>query len=308
MDLCDSGTLSEQSNSIIGNITTRILSQDFSALSQTISNQAKLDIEFVETVVSSTGPVLAGLWESPHWQWDEWPPHVNSAQTEQDYYPWLEWVVFRRATHAVAAVRDRLHRDAGLAVPPSLRGHSTTTSIQGTTGRGTTDISHMVKEDQRDSHFTAHEVKRSRVLHLGNVEVLDRLVHLAGGNGGWAIRNAGPGLEEKSSATLVPVEDYQRLMEQGLRDVAKSSYRLSSVFGSTSPAHLSSRCQLVAYLKDEPLAYLHSSGTTSSSVIHIPCLKSEQGAVGIAGVVTAIYPIVSPGSYMMYGRSLPEWQ
>ncbi|KAJ7448343.1 allophanate hydrolase subunit 2-domain-containing protein [Mycena latifolia] len=35
---------------------------------------------------------------------------------------------------------------------------------------------------------------------------------------------------------------------------------------------------------------------------------TPQGAVGIAGVVAAIYPIVSPGGYMMYGRSLPAWQ
>jgi allophanate hydrolase subunit 1 len=37
-------------------------------------------------------------------------------------------------------------------------------------------------------------------------------------------------------------------------------------------------------------------------------IDPPQGAVGIAGVVAAIYPIVSPGGYMMYGRSLPAWQ
>ncbi|KAJ6475105.1 allophanate hydrolase subunit 2-domain-containing protein [Mycena vitilis] len=35
---------------------------------------------------------------------------------------------------------------------------------------------------------------------------------------------------------------------------------------------------------------------------------TPRGAVGIAGVVAAIYPIVSPGGYMMYGRTLPAWQ
>lgn len=30
--------------------------------------------------------------------------------------------------------------------------------------------------------------------------------------------------------------------------------------------------------------------------------------MGIAGVVAAIYPIVSPGGYMLYGRTLPAWQ
>ncbi|KAJ7635528.1 allophanate hydrolase subunit 2-domain-containing protein [Mycena polygramma] len=35
---------------------------------------------------------------------------------------------------------------------------------------------------------------------------------------------------------------------------------------------------------------------------------TPRGAVGIAGVVAAIYPIVSPGGYMMYGRTFPAWQ
>ena len=33
-----------------------------------------------------------------------------------------------------------------------------------------------------------------------------------------------------------------------------------------------------------------------------------QGAIGIAGVVAAIYPIESPGGYQLYGRTLPPWQ
>ncbi|KAJ7500978.1 allophanate hydrolase subunit 2-domain-containing protein [Mycena galericulata] len=35
---------------------------------------------------------------------------------------------------------------------------------------------------------------------------------------------------------------------------------------------------------------------------------TPRGAVGIAGVVAAIYPIVSPGGYQLYGRTLPAWQ
>ncbi|KAJ7244619.1 urea amidolyase [Mycena haematopus] len=35
---------------------------------------------------------------------------------------------------------------------------------------------------------------------------------------------------------------------------------------------------------------------------------TPRGAVGIAGVVAAIYPIASPGGYMLYGRTLPAWQ
>ena len=33
-----------------------------------------------------------------------------------------------------------------------------------------------------------------------------------------------------------------------------------------------------------------------------------QGAVGIAGLVAAIYPVESPGGYQLFGRTLPTWQ
>lgn len=33
-----------------------------------------------------------------------------------------------------------------------------------------------------------------------------------------------------------------------------------------------------------------------------------QGAIGIAGLVAAIYPVESPGGYQLYGRTLPAWQ
>ncbi|TFK46271.1 urea carboxylase [Heliocybe sulcata] len=35
---------------------------------------------------------------------------------------------------------------------------------------------------------------------------------------------------------------------------------------------------------------------------------TPRGAIGIAGLVAAIYPIESPGGYQLYGRSLPPWQ
>jgi len=36
-------------------------------------------------------------------------------------------------------------------------------------------------------------------------------------------------------------------------------------------------------------------------------MNLRQGAIGIAGVVAAIYPIESPGGYQLYGRTLPGW-
>ncbi|KAH9896131.1 urea carboxylase [Cubamyces lactineus] len=35
---------------------------------------------------------------------------------------------------------------------------------------------------------------------------------------------------------------------------------------------------------------------------------TPRGAIGIAGVVAAIYPIESPGGYQLFGRTLPPWQ
>ncbi|KAJ3754406.1 urea carboxylase [Lentinula raphanica] len=35
---------------------------------------------------------------------------------------------------------------------------------------------------------------------------------------------------------------------------------------------------------------------------------TPRGAVGIAGLVSAIYPVESPGGYQLYGRTLPSWQ
>ncbi|GAV99033.1 urea carboxylase [Lentinula edodes] len=35
---------------------------------------------------------------------------------------------------------------------------------------------------------------------------------------------------------------------------------------------------------------------------------TPRGAVGLAGLVSAIYPVESPGGYQLYGRTLPAWQ
>jgi len=35
---------------------------------------------------------------------------------------------------------------------------------------------------------------------------------------------------------------------------------------------------------------------------------TPRGAIGIAGLTAAIYPIQSPGGYQLYGRTLPPWQ
>lgn len=39
-----------------------------------------------------------------------------------------------------------------------------------------------------------------------------------------------------------------------------------------------------------------------------PILIIEQGAMGIGGPVSVVYPVESPGGYQLYGRALPTWQ
>ncbi|KAJ7440362.1 hypothetical protein FB451DRAFT_1300448 [Mycena latifolia] len=202
-DTCPGSTLSEQHNAEAGNITTHVHLQDFSALSHTISERPKLDIKFVENILSSAGPVLS-MTQQPYWQWKDPPVDVviDEAETEEDYYPWLEWVVFRPAAHAVSAVRDCLYKKAAMEVPPLFRGHSTTRSVGKSTPRGTTDILHELRHESGKTSCTAHEVKRSRLLGVGS-DVLRHLVSLAGLEGGWAFRDAQPaGLEEKSRRLL----------------------------------------------------------------------------------------------------------
>ncbi|KAJ7488471.1 hypothetical protein B0H11DRAFT_1912961 [Mycena galericulata] len=57
----------------------------------------------------------------------------------------------------------------------------------------------------------------------------------------------------------------------------------------------------------EPISNVYTLGNEILSGA-VFLLIYKQGAVGIAGVVAAIYPIVSPGGYQMYGRTLPAWQ
>ncbi|KAJ6568185.1 hypothetical protein B0H10DRAFT_1041292 [Mycena sp. CBHHK59/15] len=205
-DTCTGTTLSEQCNADAGNITTLVHWHDFSALSHPIeSERTKLDIDFVETVLSSTRPLLHDLNESLLWQWTTWPHLIQKkAMIEGNYYPWLEWVVFRPAAHAVSAVRDRLYEEAGIEVPQTLRGFSTTRSVLEATPRGVTDILHKIdpSEGADESPCTAHEVKRAKVLRVGDVNVLENLVHLASLEEGWAFREAEAGLQEKARRLL----------------------------------------------------------------------------------------------------------
>ncbi|KAJ7432460.1 hypothetical protein B0H11DRAFT_2126163, partial [Mycena galericulata] len=202
-DECGSETApNAQSNSVQGDITTRIQRQDFSALSHTVSEHATLDINFVERILSSTGPVFASVWDPVYWQWTEWPFYINRcAEGEQAYYSWLQWALFMPAAHAVAAVRDGLYLNASIAVPPSLCGDSTTRAM---TLRSVTGILHELRREgmEKASVCTAHNFKLSRFLDVDGVDVLEHLTHLADVEGGWEFRDAETPLEEKARGLL----------------------------------------------------------------------------------------------------------
>ncbi|KAJ7435920.1 hypothetical protein B0H11DRAFT_2295207 [Mycena galericulata] len=194
-------------NSVQGNITTGIQRRDFSALSHTVSEHATLDINFVEGVLSSTGPLFAHAFDSLNWQWTDWPYHIHrNASSLQGYYYWLEWALFIPAAHAVAAVRDGLYLNASMVVPSSLCGESTTRSVsEARTLRSATGILHeLIREgmDMEVSVCTAHNVKLSRVLNVDGVDVLEHLAHLADAEGGWEFRDAEALLDEKARGLL----------------------------------------------------------------------------------------------------------
>ncbi|TFY59196.1 hypothetical protein EVJ58_g5928 [Rhodofomes roseus] len=81
--------------------------------------------------------------------------------------------------------------------------------------------------------------------------------------------------------------------EEALRLLVKSEYLVFAVgFYMACPflVPIDPRCRLVGQKMNPSRTY------------------TPRGAVGIAGLVAAIYPIESPGGYQLYGRTLPPWQ
>ncbi|KAJ7788974.1 hypothetical protein B0H14DRAFT_2946308 [Mycena olivaceomarginata] len=201
-DTCKSATHSEQTNSEDGNITTHVHSLDFRSLSHPVSDHIQLDLGFVDTILSSTGPDLDHPWDILGWQWDHRPENVKKeAATEQDHYPWLQWVLFSPAAQAVCAVREKLYLQAQMEIPERLCGRSTTECIYATVPRGVTDILHFLEQEPEAGQdgskklpCTVHEIKHTRV----GSDVLEHIANLARGGGGWAFRRGNATLDKRS--------------------------------------------------------------------------------------------------------------
>ncbi|KAF7330686.1 RIO-like kinase [Mycena sanguinolenta] len=251
-DICTSITLSEQSN----------------------AENSGLDIDFVESILSSTGPVLVGPVAWACWQWDQWPPHIQrKAESEYNYYAWLEWVLFWPAAHAVCAVRDHLYSAADMVIPQTLRGLSDTKSIGKTQPRGTTDILHFMEEDgERDSPFTAHEVKRANVLAADGSDALEHLVHLATDAGGWAFRDAqrDNSLEDKA----------RRLLSQALHrrthPVRNYPYNSCNAGAARDMAELVLFYTHALLTKREPYPQFHSASFHEALLCNGPLMHRAQ--------------------------------
>jgi len=200
-DNCRSITLSEQYNAIQGDITQTVTFLDTNTLSHKLSDTATLDIQFVEQVLSSSGPIVRTVVEQANWQWVNPPSEVpDSAFCEADYYSWLMWVVFRPAVNAVAAVRDQLYTAANIAVPSNIGGDTKTRLTNMTTPRGVTDILGIVG----GTEFMPHEIKRSRVVP----DVLPELVKMAKLPRGFLFRDAEDGLKDKARRLICQVSGF----------------------------------------------------------------------------------------------------
>lgn len=62
--------------------------------------------------------------------------------------------------------------------------------------------------------------------------------------------------------------------------------------------------------ENEPVAYIYTSCMLQCffQTFFPFIIVYEQGAMGIGGPVSVVYPVESPGGYQLYGRALPTWQ
>ncbi|KAJ6481809.1 hypothetical protein C8R45DRAFT_1150850 [Mycena sanguinolenta] len=197
--------------------TTTVFSNEISDLSHCIALCVTLDIDFVSSVLSTTGPHTETSSQRSRWDWADWQFDIpKNADAESAYYPWLQWAVYAQAA---ATVRDKLYERAGQAVPLSRQGTSRIQVVYsnryGSTP-GVTDLIHDLKrekqfddedEGRRSIPCTLHQVKRARVLAVDGVNVLDDLVTWAGRDGGFKFREKAGRSQEKTRFLLLQAID-----------------------------------------------------------------------------------------------------
>ncbi|KAJ6528599.1 hypothetical protein B0H19DRAFT_1243083 [Mycena capillaripes] len=108
-------------------------------------------------------------------------------------YPFLEWVVYRPAARALPVVLYYLFDISSKQMPAQLAGYSRTAIIDSQHEFGSTDIVHFLSQNEDDEQTeqgirTLQEVKRARVLTIGNRNVLGEMHRLA--ELGWNFRQS----------------------------------------------------------------------------------------------------------------------
>ncbi|KAF7371519.1 Proteophosphoglycan ppg4 [Mycena venus] len=117
-------TITNHTEADEGYRTSAVLFHDTSNLSHLIAPGVKLDLAFVQSVLSSTGPDTVRSSQRSMWDWADWRVGVSKwADGEPAYYPWLEWAVYAPAAHAAGAVRDKLYASADQAVSSIVPRH-----------------------------------------------------------------------------------------------------------------------------------------------------------------------------------------
>ncbi|KAF7372411.1 Proteophosphoglycan ppg4 [Mycena venus] len=202
-------TITNHTEADEGYRTSAVLFHDTSNLSHLIAPGVKLDLAFVQSVLSSTGPDTVRSSQRSMWDWADWRVGVSKwADGEPAYYPWLEWAVYAPAAHAAGAVRDKLYASTDQAVPLSCQGTSTIRCVTANHPKGVTDIIHeLERENQAPVACTLHEVKRAAVLTVDEVSVLQDLVTWARSNGGFKFREEAGRSQEKARRLLFQAMD-----------------------------------------------------------------------------------------------------
>ncbi|KAJ7813744.1 hypothetical protein B0H14DRAFT_2604654 [Mycena olivaceomarginata] len=108
-------------------------------------------------------------------------------------YPFLEWVIYRPAARALPVVLYRLFETSPKPMPVQLASYSRTAIIDSQHELGSTVIVHFLSQNEVDEQTeegirTLHEVKRARVLTIGNLNVLGEMYRLA--ESGWNFRES----------------------------------------------------------------------------------------------------------------------
>ena len=163
---------------------------DAQTLTHTLAEGVCLDLAFVSKTIRLYGPTLDNVVAQSEWQWTVPPRNVtDTISNEQSLYPFLEWVIYGPAAQALPSILDHLWRTAGGLNPLPM--FSNVTLLDSQLVYGSADLvqfwSHRKRANYREGIVkVAHEVKRARVLMVGEENVLDQMYDLA--RLGWKFR------------------------------------------------------------------------------------------------------------------------